>query len=282
MATARGNGFRIEIGPEYDTQTAEQLKDAAYRAHPEYEREQRTWGELWNGGWGQVVHAWLAANGDDDSHTVGNAVVRLGYGANGGKTYEIPNREHYDIGRVKNQPLYRMVTVYVDQEGLAQQEQAQLDEQARAIKVAKEAELARLQAAGESGDIDKQIAAARIKAGLGVKAKELSVTNGGRTIFTASSPAESMSAPFHTGKSIIDPGMWESITGGASADSIGLPFPILAFQPDGSVRPAKEEYDSILAAAHSTPPGPFSLGSGYSAAAIANAQAALRSIGITG
>ena len=281
MATAIGNGFRIDIGDEYDTQTAEQRRDVAYRAHPEYQREEQPWGNLIGTGWGAVVHAWLRSVGDDDSHTVGNAVVRLGVADDGGKIYEIPNREHYDIGRVKNQPLYRQVVVRIDQASLAQRDQEALDEKARAEMIAKEAELRRLQDAASSGNLDAQIAEARIKAGLGVKAKELSVTNGGRTIFTASTPYESATASFHSGRSIIDPGMWEKIVGaGVSADSLGLPMPLLAYQPDGSIRPAKEEYDSILAAARSVASGPFQF-TGYSAAQIANAQAALRSIGIT-
>ena len=279
MATAVGNGFKIDIGEEYDTQTAEELKDAAYAKNPQYRKEETAWGNLIGSGWGQVVHAFFVANGNDDSHTVKNAVVRLGVADDGGKVYEVPNREHYDIGRAKNQPLYRRVVVRIDKASLAERDQAALDEAAEADRIAKEAELRRLEAAGANGDIEKRIAEARIKAGLGVKAKELTVYNGGRTIFTAMSPYESATAGVHKGQSIIDPGAWERIVGpGVTADMLGLPMPLLAFQPDGSVRPAKEEYDSVLAAARSQPAGPFQ--PGFSAAQISNARAALASLGI--
>ena len=280
--TAVGAGFRVIIGDRYDTQTAEEKYTVAYRAHPEYKAQQRPWADVQIGGWGAVVHAWYAANGIDDTKVGPNAVFRLGNTDDGGQVFQVPESEHWDIGRAKHQPLYRTVKVYIDQESLARREQAKLDEAAAAAMVAKESELARLRAAAAQANREKELAEARIKAGLGVQAKELTIYNGGRSVDTASAPAESMNAVSHRGKSIIDKGMWESITGGADPSSLGLPFAILAYQPDGSVRPAKEEYDSLLMAARSTPLGPFQFGPGYSAAQISLAQRALQSIGITG
>lgn len=101
------------------------------------------------------------------------------------------------------------------------------------------------------------------------KAVELTVSEDGVTIWTATSPqasAQASDANPHAGQSIINPGAWEQYGGGETPTGLGLPKAILSYQPDGTVQPAVEEYQSVMAAAMRGDPG---------------AIKALRSIGIT-
>lgn len=84
------------------------------------------------------------------------------------------------------------------------------------------------------------------------KAVELTVSEDGRTIWTATTPSASAARNEgnpHSGQSAINTGAWEDASGGAAPSEYGLPKPILAYQPDGTVQPASVEYTTVLRAA---------------------------------
>ena len=127
-----GSGYRIEISPEYDTQSAEERRDAAFKRNPGLQRMTRPWGDVLTQGWGQIVYQWLKSQGDNVDGTTKYNVFALGDAPDNGKIFEVPNREHYDVGRVHNDALYVQVTVWPDLEDQARQaaDQAQREQAA--------------------------------------------------------------------------------------------------------------------------------------------------------
>lgn len=85
-------------------------------------------------------------------------------------------------------------------------------------------------------------------------AYELSVIQGGTKIFVAKNTDESAdpSDEFnpHPGRGIAGAGAWEREIGDKAPSSYGLPRPLVAFnEADGTVGPAKEEFESVRDAA---------------------------------
>lgn len=107
-----------------------------------------------------------------------------------------------------------------------------------------------LKAAQEKARVQATQREAQVLAGQNEVAVELTVLKGGKSAFTANSPAESSGAGSpHPGTSLCDPGLWDQYAGvGVTPESLGLPKRMLAWQPDGSIRPAVEEYNSLTQA----------------------------------
>ncbi len=105
----------------------------------------------------------------------------------------------------------------------------------------------------------------------GPPAWELTIYAEGRRVFTAKSAQESadLSGP-HPGTCVAGDGQWEKAAGTQTPEALGLPKRLLAWQPDGRITPATEEYRSLQQAAQGQGP------------AAHLAQQALSSIGVLG
>jgi hypothetical protein len=228
-----------------------------------------------------------AVNALDDVLQV-NA-YNLGANGEGGFYWLVPVSRYYDPGKASRIPRYRGVNVFTDTASQAELQARQDRDRLLSEARAKQAQLEVLNEVGSGGDLDKQLAIARGKAGQGVRALELDILSGSST-FTASSDAESMDPDGpHPGVSVIYPGAWEELAGVNAPSYYRLPLPLIASnRPDGKDKHvATQEYQSCLTVARSADAG-FNVGSifglpsasQYTAGQIAAARMALESLGI--
>lgn len=241
-----GSGYRIEISPEYDTQSAEERRDAAFKRNPGLQRMTRPWGDVLTQGWGQIVYQWLKSQGDNVDGTTKYNVFALGDAPDNGKIFEVPNREHYDAGRVHNDALYVQVTVWPDLEDQARQAADQSQREQAAALTLKQQQLADAKNKADLAKIDREIALANAASGGGVMAIEVTVWNGGNDVWVAKSPSESAASDGpHPGVSIIDPGSWERLFGVSSPSAQGVPKAALAWQGGSTITAAAQEISSL-------------------------------------
>lgn len=84
--------------------------------------------------------------------------------------------------------------------------------------------------------------------GVDVVTRELTILPDGRIIAAISAEESAAEDGPHPGLELAGMGAWEEVTD-AVPQSVGLPYPVLAYQPDGTCRPAVQEFQSMLAAA---------------------------------
>ena len=78
--------------------------------------------------------------------------------------------------------------------------------------------------------------------------RELTILPDGTTFGAVSAEESAADDGPHPGLELAGEGAWEDVTD-QSPEDFGLPYPVLAYQPDGTVRPAVEEFQQTVAAA---------------------------------
>lgn len=290
-----GHGYRIYLDQEERTEAnAQALTLENYKkTNGGQKRAEPTVGQLVSNGWGLLLQETLqkagAQNALDDVLQV-NA-YNLGPNGEGGNYWLVPVSRYYDPGKASRIPRYRGVNVFTDMASQAELQARQDRDRLLSEQRAKQAQLDVLQEVGASGDIDRQLAIARGKAGQGIASMELTIIGGG-SVFTAQDDSESGEATGpHPGKSVIMAGAWEMLAGQNAPGKYGLPKALIAAnRPDGSdAHIASQEYQSCLAVARTQPAGGglgniFGLpqpAARYSDEQIVAAQQALLSLNLT-
>lgn len=107
-------GIRLVFDPEMDTAQAEQMAGSWLGGRPQGLDDNSTIGQplssLTGSGWAKLAFSTLQDEGVGD--VVNWRVVILGRDADGAQLALFPNRLHWDVGRFKNQALYRLVHIY--------------------------------------------------------------------------------------------------------------------------------------------------------------------------
>jgi hypothetical protein len=243
-----GHGYRILLGQQYAEDTAQAMTNTNYQAtNGGRKRAEPTVGSLVANGWGQLLQETLVQAGTPGamSDVLGNLAYNLGANGQGGTTWLVPVGTYYTPGGYR--PQYRRVDVWVDTASL---EAAEAQAQAYSAQQAAQAALQAAQSAAQTAATQNEAAIALGKAGQGLHPFELTVSEDGMAVQTATTPQESRGGTAHPGKSIIDDGMWEVLYGTRTPASLGLPRALLATDDGGkTIHAAVEEYNSLRTAA---------------------------------
>lgn len=280
-----GGGLRLVLDQEVDTENAERAVSAFMKFQGNKVRLDFQSGDgkqpvgeplakFINSGWGYVYYNGIKDEGVDA--VLGWSVVSVGRDGDNGRLYWVPNRQHYDSGRVKNQAMYRLLHVYIDEDAVAQAAIDKSTSDAKRNLDVKTAELERYKQLANAGNVDEQIAIAKGEAGQGFHAIELSMNPGRTMLIVATSDHESAEA--HGGISAIKAGTWEKLVGAKKPSDFNLPKPIIdATEGLDKINPATELFNSVVSAANEiTPDYPAH----YSSAWKAGARVALKTMGL--